>query len=138
MRRTAFMLALTLAGGVAVGMIGDRIVNALPKPVKRTVLLRTDLAGIEGQEAVMAMVELGPGSAIGRHWHPGHVFLYTLEGLAILEREGRPPTTLKPGDTMYIAPRLVHNAKNPSKTTAVKAVEFTIERKGEPFSVRLE
>jgi len=47
------MVGLTLAVGIAVGVIGGQILNARQEPVKRTVLLRTDLAGIEGKEQVV-------------------------------------------------------------------------------------
>jgi hypothetical protein len=45
------MLGLTLATGIAVGMIGNQLLSAQHEPVKREVLLKTDLAGIEGKEA---------------------------------------------------------------------------------------
>lgn len=138
MRRLPFILTLALAGVVALAVIGDQVLSGPPKGVKRTVLLRADLSGREGEEGVVSTVELPPGRAVGKHWHPGHEFIYILEGSAILEREGKPPVTLKPGDSAYIPPRLVHDGKNPSKTTPFKAVEFSIEVKGRGFSVMLE
>jgi hypothetical protein len=45
----------------ALSMIGNQILIAQQQPVQCTALLTTDLAGIEGKEAVMLMVEVAPG-----------------------------------------------------------------------------
>lgn len=45
MRRSALMLGMTFAVGLAVGAIGTRILNAQQEPFKRTVLLKSDLIG---------------------------------------------------------------------------------------------
>ena len=50
MKRTVVMLTLTLAVGIALGLIGSQVLNAQQMPIKRTVLLKTDLPGIEGKE----------------------------------------------------------------------------------------
>jgi hypothetical protein len=44
MRRTTLVLGLTLAVGIAVGAIGHPLLDAQPQPVKRTPLLKTDVA----------------------------------------------------------------------------------------------
>lgn len=116
-------------------MIGDRVLNAQQQPFKRTVLLRTDLAGIEGKEASVSVLEFAPEAVAGKHHHPGDEFVYVLEGTLILEAEGKPPVTLKPGDTFYQPPNQVHDARNPSTTDPYKSVVFFITEKGQPFTV---
>ena len=79
MRRTAMVLSLTLAVGIAAGVLGDRLLSAQQSPIKRTELLKTDVAGMEGKEAIVYIAELGPGAAAGKHFHPGPEFAYLLE-----------------------------------------------------------
>jgi hypothetical protein len=46
MQRTGVMLAMVLALGMGVGWFGHQRLSAQQAPVTRTVLLRTDLAGV--------------------------------------------------------------------------------------------
>ncbi|MBF8262153.1 MAG: conserved exported protein of unknown function [candidate division NC10 bacterium] len=61
MRRTAVFLGVTLAVGIAVGAIGARVLSATQGPVTRTVLLETDLAGMEGKEGFVILAEIPRG-----------------------------------------------------------------------------
>ena len=135
MRRTALMLGLALAAGIAVGVIGDQVLNAQQEPVKRTVLLRTDLAGMEGKEVLMINVEIAPGAVSGKHYHHGHELAYVLEGSGILEIEGKPPVTLKAGEAAYQPPKQVHEGKNTSTTAPLKTLSIVIAEKGQPITV---
>lgn len=135
MSRTALLLGLTLAVGIAVGVIGDGVLNAQQEPVKRTVLLRTDLVGMEGKEVLMINVELAPGAVAGKHYHLGHELAYVLEGSGILEIEGNPPVSMKPGVTFYQPPKQVHDVKNTSTTAPLKALSIVIAEKGQPLTV---
>ena len=81
----------------------------------------------------MALVELPPGAAEGRHAHPAEVFAFVLEGSVSLENEGSPTVTLKAGDVFHIAPGKVHQASNTGSTTAKLAVVFVAE-KGKPLT----
>ncbi len=132
MKRTALVLGLTLAMGVAMGAIGDQVLNAQQEPLKRTELMKTDLEGIAGDQAVVAVVEFAPGAVAGKHYHPGHEFFYVLEGSLILEKEGQPPVTIGPGQVGHNLPKGVHVAKNASMTEPVKVVQFMIFKKGQP------
>ena len=135
MKRTVFMLGVALAAGIAVGVIGTQVLKAQQEPVKATVLLKTDLAGIEGKEALVVLVEHAPGTAAGKHYHPGHEFAYLLEGSAILEPVGKPPVTLQPGEIIYLPPKQVHDAKNASTTVPLKVLVFQVAEKGQPFLI---
>jgi quercetin dioxygenase-like cupin family protein len=135
MKRIGMVVGLTLAVGLAVGVISDRVLNAQQEPIKRTELLKTDLVGIEGKGAVVRLVEYAPGAEAGKHYHPAHVFLYVLEGSGIWEPEGQPPVTLKPGDVYYEPPRQVHTAKNASTSAPLKLLSWSIVEKGQPSIV---
>jgi len=135
MKRSALMLGVTFAVGLAVGAIGTQILNAQQEPFKRTVLLKTDLTGLEGKEGVVVLVELAPGASAGKHYHPGHEVNYVLEGTGILAVEGTPPVTLKPGVTNHIQAKQVHDVTNSGATDPLKLVAFFIAEKGQPLAV---
>lgn len=138
MKRAVLMLGLTLAVGIAVGVIGSRGLTAQQDTIKRTALLKTDLEGIQGKEGIVLMVELAPGAATGKHYHPGHEFAYVMEGSALVETEGKPPATMKRGSVAHLAPNEVHNVKNPSKSEPMKALVFAIYEKGQPSTVSVK
>ena len=134
MKRTAILLLLTLALGVALGMVGHELLSAQPQAIKRTPLQKLDLAGIEGKELNMWISELAPGAASGRHYHPGDEALYVMEGAMTLEYDDKPAVTVKAGESAYNPPKLVHNAKN-AGTTPVKVVTFMVSEKGQPLAI---
>ncbi|MGH7411808.1 MAG: cupin domain-containing protein [Candidatus Methylomirabilis sp.] len=135
MKRALFIGVVALAVGIVAGALGTKTLNAQPEPFKRTVLLKTDLKGLEGKEAVVVLVELAPGASSGKHYHPGHEVNYVLEGSGILELEGTPPVTLKPGVTNHIQVKQVHDVKNTSTADPLKLVAFFIAEKGQPLAV---
>ena len=135
MKRNVVMFTLALAIGIAIGMIGSQLINAQQPPAKSPVLLRTDLAGIEGKEGAILLSEIAPGAVGGKHYHPGHQFGYIIEGSMIMEFEGMPPVTFKPGETFYLVPNQVHYAKNVSTTAPVKVLNFSVADKGQPLNV---
>ena len=138
MKRKVIMFTAVLATGIAIGLILSQALNAQQQAAKSVVLLRTDLAGIEGKEAVILLSEVVPSGVSPKHYHPGHQFGYILEGSMIMEVEGKPPVTYKPGDTFYEEPKGVHFAKNVSATVPVKVLNFSIADKGQPLSVRVK
>src|SRR6266540_1267155 len=103
-----------------------------------TVLLRTDLAGVDGKELLVSRFETAPGWAHGRHYHVGHELVYVLDGSAIVEVEGKAPVTVPAGATAYFAPRQVHAGRNASPTAPFRFLLVRIHEKGQPISVELE
>ena len=100
--------------------------------VKRTVLVKEDLA-TPGQEVVQAIVDLPNGARSGRHTHPGEEVAYVLEGEIILAVQGKPPRTLKPGDTFFVEKSRIHETINESGAPAKILVTYTVE-KGKPLA----
>lgn len=138
MRRTAFVLALTLAVGIAVGVIGSRVLNA-QQGLTRTVILKTDLEGLPGKEGNMFVAEYTAGARSGKHYHPGHEFIYVLEGRGVMEEVGKPPVELKPGVGIFFRsdpdkPGYVHEAKNLSNTDRMKLLVVLVTDKGQPLA----
>lgn len=118
---------------VAIGIAGGLALNAQQPPqVKRNILLKQDMS-IPDREAVMALVELPPGSAEGKHTHPAEVYAFVQEGTISLENEGNPTVTLKAGDVFHLLPGKVHQAINNGSVTAKLAAVFVAE-KGKPLT----
>ncbi len=133
MKRTALMLGMTLLVGIYLGVIGNQILHAQPEPIERTVLLKTDLVGMEGKEAILALAEIAPGAATGKHTHPGYEFAYVLEGSGSLEIEGKPSIPLIAGNAIYQPSTQVHRGVNGSSTAPLKIFSVYIVEKGRPL-----
>jgi quercetin dioxygenase-like cupin family protein len=136
MKRTAFVLGLTLAVGIALGIIGTQVLNApsaQQEPFKRTLLLKTDLQGLEGQEAHVMIVDIAPGARSGKHYHPGPVLAYTLSGSGSWDAEGMPPKALEVGTALYVPPKQVH--EDVGGPSGEKLLAIFIVPKGQPLTV---
>ena len=134
MKRTSVILAVIFALGIVVGGLGHQRLSAQPESETRTVLLKTDLAGAEGKEAVMVFAEIAPGATTGKHLHAGQEFAYILEGALLLTVDGKPAVTFKPGDAFQQPPQQVHEGQNASTTAPVKILAFYIADKGQPLT----
>jgi quercetin dioxygenase-like cupin family protein len=132
------MLALTLAIGIALGVIGNQVLSAQQQPVTRMILQQKDLEGIAGREVIMYRAELASGGVAGRHYHPGPELLYVLEGALILEHDGQAPMTLKAGESAHVPAKHIHNAKNASTTGPVKVLVFLVGEKGQPLATPVQ
>jgi quercetin dioxygenase-like cupin family protein len=130
-------LPAVCAVAVALGVATAGAVTAQGAPsVKRNILLKQDMS-IPDREAVMATVDLPPGSSEGRHTHPAEVYGFVLEGAISLEVEGKPTATLKAGDVFTIAPGKIHQAINSGSAPAKLAAVFVAE-KGKPLTSKAE
>jgi len=94
-------------------------------------LQRHDLS-IPGREMIQVRVELDPGVASPRHWHPGEEIIYVLEGSLEYEVEGQPTVTLKPGDVLFIPAGTIHAAKAIGSGKGVELATYIVE-KGKPL-----
>src|SRR5215467_8594776 len=122
--------------GIIIGATGHHLVAARPS-FTETVLLRTDLAGIDSYELIVSRLETAPGWSHGRHYHAGHEIVYVLEGSGALAVEGRPEQPLQPGAVAHIAPGKVHAGRNTSQKDVFKFILFRLHVKGEPISTEL-
>jgi quercetin dioxygenase-like cupin family protein len=108
---------------------------AQEEPIKRTVLFRGNLEGVEGTEIVIYIAELAPGAVGAKHYHPGPEFFYVLEGTLGHEPEGGPVHTMKTGDFGSNPNKSVHTIRNPSTTERAKAIDFLLAEKGQPLVI---
>src|SRR5438552_19098993 len=119
-----------IVGGLAAAILVTmfvRIGAQAPAAFKRTVLQQGDLSA-PGREAVMALAEIQPGAAAGRHTHPGEEIAYVLSGPVTIELDGKPAKTYGTGEVFMIPPSAIHNAKNPGKAVAKIVSTYVIEK----------
>jgi quercetin dioxygenase-like cupin family protein len=121
------IIGLTLLAGVSTA----QVLNAQQPPIKRTDVLKTDMAGMEGKDANMWIADIAAGAATGKHSHPTPRFVYVMEGSVMLEIEGKPAQTFKAGQGFQEMPGVVHNFRNASTTEPAKALGFQIAGKGQ-------
>lgn len=132
----SWMLIGTLLVGMGIGATAQRLVAA-PPSFTETVLLRTDLAGMDKYELIVSRLETAPGWAHGRHYHAGHELVYALEGNGVLATEGKSEQPLRPGTVSYVPPGQIHAGRNTGATEAFKFLLVRIHAKGQPISVEL-
>jgi quercetin dioxygenase-like cupin family protein len=109
--------------------------TAEEEPIKRTVLFRGNLEGMEGKEIVIFIAELAPGAVGSKHYHPGPEFFYVLEGTLAHEPEGGSAHMMKAGDFGSNPDRGVHSIQNPSTTARAKAIDFLVSDKGQQLVI---
>lgn len=131
---SAFMLfsqnALAQAGAPQAG--GPQPGAAQTGGLSRTMVGKADVS-VPGREAVVAKVEVAPGSRAGRHTHPGDEISYISEGEVDLLIDGQPPRTLKAGETFVVPAGVIHDAHNASNGT-VKLIGVYVVEKGKPLA----
>ena len=133
---TALTLAIALAAGTwgmqRASAEGPAAAPAGPVGFKRTELQRHDTT-TAGREAVMARGDFEPGAVVPRHSHPGEEVGYIVAGELEVTIEGKPPTTLKAGESFFVPANTIHQAKNAGKTAAVVVSTYIVE-KGKPLA----
>ena len=107
------------------------------KPAVKS-LLNTPLAGIAGKEANVVLFAVGPGWKIANHFHPGHIFVYMLQGSIKIEVEGEPERVLGPGDVLYELPDRNMVANNISSAKGARFLVFQVGDIGKPLTVMVE
>jgi len=157
MRRAKLIRFFSIAVSFAVGTLGlqaqaadeQSVQNSLPAETqltqstdppkaKTTVLLTQKLEGIPGFSVQVVLVEGPPGWVGGRHYHPGHVFIYMIEGTYQLNFDDLTSRTVLAGEAFYESPNTVMRSKNGSSTEWVRDVVFQIIRDGQPAAVSVK
>jgi quercetin dioxygenase-like cupin family protein len=129
-----WIAVLGLGVGVVLGWTVATTLEAQQSGIKRTLLMKKELAGIDSREVYVGTAEIAPRVSAGRHTHDGHEIGYVLEGTALFEVEGEAPVTLKPGDHYHVEAGRRHDARNtgsgPAKVLAIYLIE-----KGKPLAI---
>jgi quercetin dioxygenase-like cupin family protein len=99
--------------------------------IKRTVLNKVEVPGAN-YDVIYALVEIQANAMVGRHTHPGAVFVYVLEGDYSFSLDGRAWKVYKSGESFRIEPLDIHDEKAGAEGAKLLAV-FTVER-GKPLA----
>jgi quercetin dioxygenase-like cupin family protein len=114
-----------------VGMAASVPIAAQPAPaappIKRTLLQKVDVPGGGGYETITGIAEISPNVNIGRHTHFGPETGYLIDGDMVLLVDGKPPLTLKMGDSYQVPPGATHDARAGEKGAKVLAV-YVVEK----------
>jgi quercetin dioxygenase-like cupin family protein len=125
--------SMALAVVVAVALCAASLAVAQAQGIKRTVLQRSDIAGTEPHECVLATAELEPGASVGKHFHHGVEVAYVAQGEIELLVDGEAPRRFKVGDSYRVPARQPHDGKNVGATPAKVVATYVIE-KGKPLA----
>lgn len=121
----------------AVAMLAFAAFAATPAPaeIMDETLLETALQGMEGMKGSVVRVEVGPGDQTERHIHPGHVFVYVIDGAVEIALEGREPQTLAAGEALYEPPNTPMVGRNVSSEAGATLVVVHVGPADAPLTV---
>ncbi len=128
------MKAVFVAALAAFGISGVAIAQQHPGETV-TPLLKQVLSGTNGLEANILHIEVGPGFQTERHVHPGHIFVYVLEGEIEIALDGEEPVRVSAGQTLYETPNKPMIGRNVSATEGARFVVFQVGESGVPLTV---
>lgn len=130
---STIILALTaLPSAQVAGQAAD------PPKAKSTLILEQELEGLPGYVVQVVLIEGPPGWVGGRHYHPGHVVGYILEGSYEFNFDDVTSRTVGAGEAFYESPNTVMRSKNGSSTEWVRDVVFHLKRKEDPPAVSVQ
>ena len=107
MRAFAGLFLLGLAGCASSG--GSVAVYAPPLGINQ--VLEGQIAAAPGHSLILGDLNMPAGAEIPRHYHHGEEYIYVIGGSATVSRAGHPDVTVGPGDSVVIAPGVVHWGK---------------------------
>jgi quercetin dioxygenase-like cupin family protein len=99
-------------------------------PIKRTDLQQINEP--DGSTMLMMIVEIAPNHSVPPHFHPGPELSYILEGEMTVTFPGKPPVTLKRGDSLTFPANAVHQGT--MGPAGVKLLNTYVIPKGKPIS----
>ena len=132
-------LATIVTFGIAAFAAGElHAQTAEPPKAKSTLLLEQKLEGLPGYIVQIVLIEGPPGWVGGRHYHPGHLFGYILEGSFEFSFDDVTSRTVGAGEVFYETPNTVMRSRNGSSTEWVKDIVFHIMRESDPPAVSVQ
>lgn len=130
----------TLTAGIVVGVVAAGTFHVVAGetrafPSVERVLQQT-LEDMPGQEVRMEVVTFPPGATSPDHRHPGHVFVYVLEGEIETRVGDGAVTRYKAGESFYEPKNALHaDGRNPSETATTKILAVMLTEEGKPTLV---
>ena len=122
-------------GGAVLFSVFTLVSNSAYSDEKITPILIQKLDGLNNLEARIALVEADPGWATERYIHPGHVFVYVLEGSVELDVEGQDTVKLGAGGAAYELPNKPMIGRNASSTEGARLLVFQVGEIGQEMTI---
>ena len=140
MKRTIVALSLTVAAAVALGSFAIQSAVGAEKEykskAKATELIEEPLPGVAGKKVIIKHFALPPGHVGGKHFHPGAVYVYVVEGALNIETEGEGTRTISAG-RLYKEPLgRTMRVRNLSTNDWLKIVVFQVGDEGKPMMIK--
>jgi quercetin dioxygenase-like cupin family protein len=126
-RIAALACLCLLAAGPVVGQDKSGITH--------TPLLRSELPNSNGQEVIVWDTEYAPGAINPRHLHPAAITFHVISGTGVWQEDGKPPVTLRAGDSLFVAAGTIHSHWNPSAAERLRFLEFIVAEKGKGSAI---
>ncbi|HEY9555030.1 cupin domain-containing protein [Allosphingosinicella sp.] len=98
-------------------------------------LLKMAVPDTANQEVAVYHVEYEPGGINPRHFHPAAITFRILSGTGVWQEEGKPPVTLRAGDSLFVPAGTTHAHWNPSSTERLRFLEFIVAEKDKGRSI---
>ena len=136
-RKIGFIGAMATGALAISGHQAAAQTEIMPK-VESSMLFNGPLDGVPGMNVRIKRFAVPPGFVGKKHFHPGQVFVYVLEGAMSLDMGGGAPLILKAGDLFQEPPGGVMQGKNMSADDWAKFVVFQIGDEGKPMMVLSE
>ncbi len=129
--------ALALAGVLSLGAAFSPDAQSQEYKPKADVKLLHEgaMAGVDGKTAIVKHFTLPAGFVGGKHFHPGDVYVYVLEGELTVETE-KGIRTISAGELYPEVPGLVMVGKNLSTSVATKLLVFQVGDTGKPMMIK--
>ena len=93
------------------------------------------MTGVDGKAMFVKHFTLPAGHVGGKHFHPGDVFVYVLEGELTIETE-KGMLTVPAGEFYPEVPGMVMRGKNLSTSAPAKILVFQVGDTGKPMMVK--
>ena len=140
MRGKVIGLSLAIAAAVALGSFAIQSAVGTEKEykskAKATELIEEPLPGVAGKKVIIKHFALPPGHVGGKHFHPGPVYVYVVEGALNIETEGEGTRTISAG-RLYKEPLgRTMRVRNLSTNDWLKIVVFQVGDEGKPMMMK--
>jgi quercetin dioxygenase-like cupin family protein len=121
---TLFLLAAAPAGG-----------QERQGVITHPALLKMLLPDTANLEVAVYETEYAPGGINPRHLHPAAITFYVVSGTGVWQEDGKPPVTLKAGDSLFVPAGTIHSHWNPSASARLRFLEFIVAEKDKGRSI---
>ena len=137
MKITKLGLCVALAALMSLGAVFSADVQAAEYKLKVETksLYKGALTGVSGKTVIIKHFTVPGGFVTGKHFHPGDVFVYVLEGELKIETE-KGTATVRAGELYPEVPRLVMRGRNTSASVPAKFVVFQVGDTGKPMMIK--